>query len=686
MVSTTLANMKSLLVVTLFWASMSICTGISASPRIQLEGRSSSNADALRQAAQILNVTAPDNWEALMNPATTSGTHGEANVGVSNVENVMAGWSIPERFRDQAISNVRILLLAAAEGSFTAQAFIFDVAENALLSTLLVVATKIPTPTNPDTPYAVMYMSINSNAQIKQQYSYWTERQCKRCGRCLWTRKCCCKNIPRSAPRGHSPEELHTVLEKMKEDQYAWFNQQNLTTSASLKLVKRALHSTPNTLTKMLENFLSRDTVKDEVVANYNNSVLTNIQSHFASLKLSTQVLKLNKVARQNLGLLMAELSNDYGFENFYSDPQFSQQIQSSQFSYENLFSSQGGNRFSHVMIKYIWIISQAIDNSTYAVNFLLLNTSSRVFTESLRSNQSETTTIPTTIDQTNQLNIVRVSDFTSYGEFLNESLLTLKAPWEKNTTRTVLNMFRFIAASALVPQKFQMLSKFDIEVISPTAIEDNAALNEPRTLDLKILALAKSISAIANAAKDVIDVLKSSKSVTIQRIIRFGFNYFNQRSSVLKAIDIPYNRTQEFINAIIQDYNLPSRDTFNLGITYSDDFEWDQVQFLYSPANNGTYQSLTLFKNGDSVKNTASFFIVDIDADWQLAPDLLLVTTSRSWLGGLFSSTKQTIQEVPHMLTMDEVLKLQQFFMLVAIDNMSKALKIESGISQQLK
>ncbi len=60
--------------------------------------------------------------------------------------------------------------------------------------------------------------------------------------------------------------------------------------------------------------------------------------------------------------------------------------------------------------------------------------------------------------------------------------------------------------------------------------------------------------------------------------------------------------------------YNPPSKGSFMLGLTYSDDFAWEQIQYLYSPSMNGEYRSLTLFKNGDSVKDTVSFFVIDIN------------------------------------------------------------------------
>ncbi|CAF4970867.1 unnamed protein product, partial [Rotaria magnacalcarata] len=45
----------------------------------------------------------------------------------------------------------------------------------------------------------------------------------------------------------------------------------------------------------------------------------------------------------------------------------------------------------------------------------------------------------------------------------------------------------------------------------------------------------------------------------------------------------MPAERVTEFVNAIIMDYNLPSQGSFMLGLTYSDDFAWDYVEYLYS-------------------------------------------------------------------------------------------------------
>jgi hypothetical protein len=613
-----------------------------------------------------------------MDSSATTGSTGEAQVGTSTLAGVMASWSIPDQFRDQAVRSVNLLVLAATEGSYTAQAFVFDTQSGASLSTLIIATKKLNAPSDPNSPVAVSYVTINSNAGIKQQYTPYTERSCHTCPKCLWIRKCCCHTTTKYSPRGNTPEELEIIKNKMKADQFVWFNQQPLN-----KMIKtRALSQYNNnnrdtTLTEAIEKFLSSNIVKAEILAPYNDSILSTLQSHIGSLKLSSQSLKLTKVESKNIPIILSTLAEDYGFETDYTNSQFWQQLQTGRASYENLFTDSTDDYNKHISIKYIWMLGQSIDNSTYSINFLFVNITSQILIDILLSNDTNTNEFNNIIDNNKQIKIERTSILNDRGEFLQERLLTVITPWQLKTTKIALNILRFTAASALIPQKYRMLSYFNSITISSRMNRDSINTSESQGVSEKILTLSKAVSAAAGAWKDIVTAFKSSRSTTITRIVRFGFNHFSQKSTVLKAINIPADKATEFINALAIDYNLPPKGSFVLGLTYSDDFAWDRIEYLYSPSMNGNYRSVTLFKNGDSLSNTASFFIVDVNADWQLAPDLLLIQTSKSYLGGLFESNKQSIQEVPHVLTLDEAVKLQQFFMLVAMGNLASTLHL---------
>ncbi|CAF4748586.1 unnamed protein product [Rotaria sp. Silwood1] len=620
---------------------MTVCIAFYASPIIQLSAKSLDTSTPMKQVAQVLNVSSPANWADFMDTPVTDGSIGQAEVGISTLATVMASWFIPEEFRVKAVNNVKILIAAATEGSYIAQAFTFNIQSGALLTTLLIVAKKMPSPTNSNLPVAA-----TDNANYVE--------------------------------RGNTPEELNIIKQKMTADQFIWFNERSLSSIAKRSLsLNDNDNNSSNSLTEAVEKYLSNNAMKAEVLTPYNDSILTALQSNITLLKLSSQALKLAKVERQNVATLLTALATEYGFDDISSNPQFLQQLQSSRFSYENLYTSTTDDKNKDTVIKYIWILGQNLDNLTYTMNFLYLSITSRSLIETLLYNNTNNNA-----GNNEQMKIARTSTLGDSGEFLNEHLSTLITPWKLKTTNIALNILRFIGASVLVPQKHRMLSYFNPKIISPETNSNSINGHEPRFVD-KIIALAQAVSAVTKAWKDVVNAFKTSSSTTITRITRLGFTYFHQKSTILKAIDIPADKVPEFINAIIIDYNLPSKGSFMLGLTYSDDFTWDSIEYLYSPAMDGNYSSLTLFKNGDSVKNTASFFIVDIDANWQLAPDLLLIRESKSILGGIWEETKESIQEVSHILTMEEAVLLQKFFMVIAMGNMAATFGINATYPQ---
>ena len=123
-------------------------------------------------------------------------------------------------------------------------------------------------------------------------------------------------------------------------------------------------------LSAAIENFLSNDTAKAEILASYNDTVITAIQTNFTSLKLMSQALQMKRVHKQNLPIILAALAEDHGFDNIFSTSNYSQQLKSSRFSYENLFTTGTGTGNNTVIIKYIWILGELINNSTYTINF----------------------------------------------------------------------------------------------------------------------------------------------------------------------------------------------------------------------------------------------------------------------------------------------------------------------------
>lgn len=100
-----------------------------------------------------------------MDPPSTTG---KAQIGSATLGAAMDSWSILDQFRDQAVQSVNLLVLAAIEGSYSAQAFIFDTQAGVSLTTLLVVTNKIDSPIDPTSPVEIANVTINSNTAINQ--------------------------------------------------------------------------------------------------------------------------------------------------------------------------------------------------------------------------------------------------------------------------------------------------------------------------------------------------------------------------------------------------------------------------------------------------------------------------------------------------------------------------------------
>ena len=169
---------------------------------------------------------------------------------------------------------------------------------------------------------------------------------------------------------------------------------------------------------------------------------------------------------------------------------------------------------------------------------------------------------------------------------------------WKTKTTRIVLNILRFVGASAFVPKEYRMLSQFNPEVISSDG-KDSNNLNRPipRAAPAAILALGQSITTLTSAWKSIVSAFKSTSSTTIQRVVRFGFSQYHQRSRVLKAVGVPADKVEAFTRALMIDYNLPAEDSLALGLEFSDEVVWKNDEYLFSPKKDSEYRYVSFYK-----------------------------------------------------------------------------------------
>ncbi len=120
----------------------------------------------------------------------------------------------------------------------------------------------------------------------------------------------------------------------------------------------------------------------------------------------------------------------DHEFDDIYSNAYYSEQLNSSWFSYENLFSFETDAENKCLSIKYVWILGQLLDDWTYAINFLSVNITSKSLVETMLLHTTAKFVSSLTINKGKQLNIVRTSTLAAVGDFSNERFLTSVTAW----------------------------------------------------------------------------------------------------------------------------------------------------------------------------------------------------------------------------------------------------------------
>ncbi|CAF4352591.1 unnamed protein product [Rotaria sp. Silwood2] len=112
--------------------------------------------------------------------------------------------------------------------------------------------------------------------------------------------------------------------------------------------------------------------------------------------------------------MLLTALAKDYEFDEIYFKPPYSQEQNSSQLSYENLYTSEPSATNNHLTIRYIWLLGESIDNSTFTINYVFVNITSEPLIETLLVDNTQDLAVLNDDDHKKQLNIIRTSTLTS--------------------------------------------------------------------------------------------------------------------------------------------------------------------------------------------------------------------------------------------------------------------------------
>ena len=94
----------------------------------------------------------------------------------------------------------------------------------------------------------------------------------------------------------------------------------------------------------------------------------------------------------------------------------------------------------------------------------------------------------------------------------------------------------------------------------------------------------------------------------------------------------------------------------------------WANLETLHNPDTGMSFFSI-LFNNRDDGK--INIILSRINCQLQLAPDLLVINKSKSFLGGIFANSEDSVKNVPKSLTPDDLEDVMKFFQIFFAKNM---------------
>jgi hypothetical protein len=191
------------------------------------------------------------------------------------------------------------------------------------------------------------------------------------------------------------------------------------------------------------------------------------------------------------------------------------------------------------------------------------------------------------------------------------------------------------------------------------------------------LTSLSVAVNAFLVAAKALIGFFGTTKTVSFQRVIALGIDTYSKQSQVLKLEKIALDQAPQLAKGIANVYNFTAdMEDVMLGLEYvQDDYKWVASSVVFSPSNDDQYRALSVYKFVDRNESLVTFIVVDVQSSLTLTPDLLVIHTHYSSLGGLFQDDKYQFKQIPHDVSVDDAQKLIDFLKLAMMQALSMVL-----------
>lgn len=178
---------------------------------------------------------------------------------------------------------------------------------------------------------------------------------------------------------------------------------------------------------------------------------------------------------------------------------------------------------------------------------------------------------------------------------------------------------------------------------------------------------------AAANKQQAVYDLNQKKGDPFLAKLFKNGLSAYTSTATIEAMEGIDVNMLTEFSNYLADNLRIAaaSRREFmdQMSISaFADKNDWKEFAFIFK-LNAGTAKYVSVLSILDERTNTLDFLVCDIKSGFELAPDVIVSTHTKSSFFGLFKSTKIVVTRRPAELTMESIELLFKFFKVSALE-----------------
>ena len=177
-----------------------------------------------------------------------------------------------------------------------------------------------------------------------------------------------------------------------------------------------------------------------------------------------------------------------------------------------------------------------------------------------------------------------------------------------------------------------------------------------------------------AGQKEQVIHELNANKNDPfLARLFKNGLSSYTSSTVVELVEGVETNMLGEYANFLADTMSIPAKDRnifldSMMASAFADRGEWSEFDFMYK-INQGTAKYVSIICYLHRNQDTFDFLISDIKSGFEMAPDIIISTHTKSSFFGLFSSTTIKIERRPAELTRQSIELLFKFFKVAAFE-----------------